>query len=82
MALGWCMSCETLKPIRAVALKLGSRECEWRPVRHDKRVHSDCGEVVDHDDVSCLYICRRCGLVSPSLVSVVTCEDGHLRDIR
>lgn len=35
MALGYCMTCDKLVPIRAGEQKWGSRECEWYPITHD-----------------------------------------------
>lgn len=38
------MTCDTLRSIRPGALKLGSRECEWFPVAHDRPpTHKQCG---------------------------------------
>lgn len=34
MALGYCENCRKLVQVRPVSLKLGSRECEWRPLPH------------------------------------------------
>jgi hypothetical protein len=75
--LGYCMSCACLKSIQPVSQRWGSRQCEWRPVMHDKTVHVDCGEVVDVDAL----VCRRCGAVSVEALVTTLC-DGHRRDIR
>lgn len=83
MALGFCMSCETLRSIRPVSLKLGSRECEWRPISHDVLRHEGCAHVVDADDTDDGYelVCRRCGVVTEDDCYVEPC-DGDKRDIR
>lgn len=65
MALGWCMKCETLRTIVKLALKLGSRECEWGPIEHDvPDTHRTCGgAIVESDSASGgtpRYWCERC----------------------
>lgn len=84
MALGFCESCKTLKPIRPTGQKWGSRECEWRPVQHDKTVHVECGQAVAPDEATygVHYRCDKCDrFVSVQDVRVVPC-DGHTRDIK
>lgn len=87
MSLGYCMACDRLVAIRPVALKLGSRECEWRPWPHDARIHLKCGSYVDSITVANIrgdvvqHSCRKCGRVEEHELYGEAC-DGDKRDIR
>lgn len=84
-SLGYCMSCFLLKPILPGAQKLGSRECEWRPIAHWNLIHTPCGSLVEREPSgSCgtdVFTCLSCGLVGELSTRTVRC-DGEMRDIK
>ncbi len=85
------MECKALKPIHTVALRLGSRVCEWRPYPHWVTTHGDkrtdetaCGAIVDTDirpDGSGTHVCRACGPI-PEAVAIARECPGVGPDIR
>ena len=85
MALGFCKKCDCLKSIRTSSQKWGSRECQWRPVQHDRTTHlvgeEECPSVTEANDlVEYGHVCRKCGPVPAASVLLVPC-DGHRYDI-
>lgn len=94
MALGYCMSCDTLRTIRPGPQKWGSRECEWFPVQHTAPPrHRDCGGVIheidlpvapgDSDGPYFELACELCEQVvdAQHVIPGYAC-DGHKRPIR
>ena len=72
MPLGYCTECVCLKPIIKLGLKLGSRQCEWAPVEHDRPdAHVECGGTITWDEdvdvearsITTMAICEKCGPV-------------------
>lgn len=81
MALGWCTECDALKPITPLGLKLGSRECDWAPVHHDREVHVACGNtLVKWDDQT--PVCMTCGPLSPGTLLLTEPCPGSRKPIR
>lgn len=83
MALGYCMSCDQLKPITKVGLKLGSRECEWAPIHHDAPdTHGGCGAVVHWAETSPGAYVAECEVCGPVDVGDVIQGVGHCKGSR
>jgi hypothetical protein len=74
------MTCQTLRSIRPGALKLGSRECEWYPIRHDVRTHAVCSAPVEQ--VAGCDWCPACTVFVPDAGVRMSPCDGHKKAIR
>lgn len=86
------MECDTLRSIVSLGLKLGSRECEWAPIDHDRPDrHVECNGTIEWSETSnedytgphWVATCVSCGVVPESQV-VTTNEHcpGSRRPIR